>query len=797
MLPCRKVPTGQTGGSLPGVQKRGMKMKKARRLIKGGMLGKLFLTYLCVLVFPLVFSVVLYVHTARLLTEEAKERNGRSLEQSRIMMEGHIREMELLITRLADNNHVLQFMNLKDPQLPERIGLITGLWKDFSSISFADGTVEEFYIWFKGQDCIITPDAIYSTTEYYRSYVEGVSGLSYEEWQDIVTSKETYISYGASYSIKKRGVVCPIMDFSLSLPFGSGANLEASIHVLLSQKSAQLTMAQLDGKEEDEYYIFTSDGIPVTGKPGKSRPQAAEFLPEGKKSGYFTRSFDGEEMLISFERSAKNGWIYLSLQPMKGILSQTEDLRNIFLIMLAVCVGAGCMIAICLSWWISVPIRKMLRQVRAYRSEAATAEKGDMVVLENAIHRLMDENEYVQREIQKHLPILRNNFAVKLLQGQADSEQEIELGMEQAGISLFGRRFAVVLIYISGYKGAVSKEILMELSAAKAVIHGLGNMNQLLSLALEADLEERTVAYVVPFKETEEAQCAKKLLEAAREIQDGLFRLVGVHSVCFTGRTVNSISRVDLSYQDARQKMDRYSISGEMADGDPNGEDKGLDSHYSYSMETEMRLMLICREGKWEEVSELLNAVYEDNIRTRRLDRESLILLLGEIKGTIYKLLNSIVVPTGLKEEIYSQLEAQRDCDFDQLGSIFQTLCGVVKENKSHQSEQLKEELEAYINARYADNEFYLVTLAEHFNLSESFLSAFIKENFKVNFSTYVQDLRMAKACYLLGSTQMSIDSISAKTGYSSSHVFRRAFKRQYGVNPNQYREYVQEKKGQ
>lgn len=260
---------------------------------------------------------------------------------------------------------------------------------------------------------------------------------------------------------------------------------------------------------------------------------------------------------------------------------------------------------------------------------------------------------------------------------------------------------------------------------------------------------------------------------------------------------MNSISRVDLSYQDAKQKMDRYSISGEIADGDPNVEVGELDSHYSYSIESEMRLMLICREGKWEEVSELLNAVYEDNIRTRRLDRESLILLLGEIKGTIYKLLNSIVVPTGLKEEIYSQLEAQRDCDFDQLGSIFQTLCGVVKENKSHQSEQLKEELEAYINARYADNEFYLVTLAEHFNLSESFLSAFIKENFKVNFSTYVQDLRMAKACYLLGSTQMSIDSVSAKTGYSSSHVFRRAFKRQYGVNPNQYREYVQEKKGQ
>ena len=145
--------------------------------------------------------------------------------------------------------------------------------------------------------------------------------------------------------------------------------------------------------------------------------------------------------------------------------------------------------------------------------------------------------------------------------------------------------------------------------------------------------------------------------------------------------------------------------------------------------------------------------------------------------------------------EIYSGLEAQRDCDFEQLGAIFRTLCSAVQEKRSHQSEQLKEDLEAYIKAHYTENEFYLVTLAEHFNLSESFLSAFIKEHFKVNFSAYVQDLRMAKACVLLRETQKNIDVVSAETGYSSSHVFRRAFKRQYGVNPNQYREYVQEKK--
>lgn len=771
-------------------------MKKTGRLLNCGMLGRLFFTYLCILVFPLIFTVVLYIHTARLLTEEAKESNLRMLEQSRIVTEGQIKEMELLITRLADNNHVLQFMNLKNPQLSEKIELISGMWKDFSSISFANGTVEEFYIWFKENDCIITPDARYTTREYYKSYLEDASGLSYEEWMGLVTSKEAYISYSASYPIQKRGVTCPVMDFSLSLPFGSRENLGASIHVLLSQKAVQAPLAQVGARDGDEYYILTSDGRVVTAKPGSRRPETVNALPADVAEGYFTQKMDGEKMLVSFERSSKNGWIYLSVQPVKGILYQTENLRNIFIVMLVLCVAVGCGISVLLSWWMSFPIRKMLRQVREYKQEAASTERGDVLVLENAIHKLMDENAYVRKEIQQHLPILKNNFAVKLLQGKAEDENEIELGMEQAGITLFGRRYGVALLYISGYKGSVSKEILMELSAVKAMIHGLAAMNQLLSLALEADLEDCAVAYVVPFKETEEDLCALRLAQAAEELQESLFRAAGIRAVCFTGKTVDCIARISLSYEEARQKMDRYVISGETALGNPDAPVETYGSRYSYSMETEMRLMLLCRDGKIGEVREILDSVYESNIKGGRLDKESLFLLLCEMKGTIYKLLDGIPMAKRRESDICNELEKLGDCDFTAIGSIYEELCDTVKDNKSHQSEKLKEELISYIGGHYTDSEFYMVTLAEHFNLSESFLFAFIKENLNTNFSAYVQNLRLTKACALLKETSKNIDVIAAETGYSSSHVFRRAFKRQYGVNPNQYRECLQEKRG-
>ena len=442
-------------------------MKKAVKNIKIDMLGKLFFTYICIFILPLIFAVVLYLHTVNLLKEEAKERNSQILEQARITTEGQIREMELLISRIANNNNILQFMNLKNPSLPEKIGLITGIWKDFSYISFADGVVEEYYIWFKEHDYIITSDGRYTSQDYYRSYIEEPSSLTYDQWMERVTSKENYISYSSSYQIKKQGVICPVMDFSLSLPFGSHEDPEASIHVLLSQKTVKAALSQFDVEMGDEYYILTPEKEIITSKTNKNHVEVIASLPDEGIKGYYTQMIDNEEMLVSYERSTKNGWIYLSIQPMKNILHRTEQLRNIFLIMLAVCIATGAGIAGILSWWVSFPIRKMLRQIREYRDETANSEKWDMVVLENAIIKLIDENEYVRKEIQQHYPVLKNNFVLKLLQGKFYNGQEIELSMEQLGIGLMGKNYAVLLIYISGYKGTVSKEILTELSGAK------------------------------------------------------------------------------------------------------------------------------------------------------------------------------------------------------------------------------------------------------------------------------------------------------------------------------------------
>jgi AraC-like DNA-binding protein len=85
----------------------------------------------------------------------------------------------------------------------------------------------------------------------------------------------------------------------------------------------------------------------------------------------------------------------------------------------------------------------------------------------------------------------------------------------------------------------------------------------------------------------------------------------------------------------------------------------------------------------------------------------------------------------------------------------------------------------------YRDPDMSLKKLALKFNLSEVYLSSLFKEMMGVNFYSYLEDLRMKDALELLRSTDYTVDHVAMDVGYNSSHVFRRAFKRRFGVSPS------------
>ena len=80
---------------------------------------------------------------------------------------------------------------------------------------------------------------------------------------------------------------------------------------------------------------------------------------------------------------------------------------------------------------------------------------------------------------------------------------------------------------------------------------------------------------------------------------------------------------------------------------------------------------------------------------------------------------------------------------------------------------------------------FYEVSgLAAMFGYSDAYLSRMFRKYAKVNFKTYLQDIRMAYAYKELLHTDHTISSIALDNGFASSRAFSREFVKRYGILP-------------
>ena len=88
-----------------------------------------------------------------------------------------------------------------------------------------------------------------------------------------------------------------------------------------------------------------------------------------------------------------------------------------------------------------------------------------------------------------------------------------------------------------------------------------------------------------------------------------------------------------------------------------------------------------------------------------------------------------------------------------------------------------------YMREHYKED-LKLSGLAAMFGYSDAYLSRMFRKYAKVNFKTYLQDIRMAYAYKELLNTDHTISSIALDNGFASSRAFSKEFVKRYGILP-------------
>lgn len=150
------------------------------------------------------------------------------------------------------------------------------------------------------------------------------------------------------------------------------------------------------------------------------------------------------------------------------------------------------------------------------------------------------------------------------------------------------------------------------------------------------------------------------------------------------------------------------------------------------------------------------------------------------VRYNIYSVLEPLQTRS-LYLPISQQLKLLRDALFE---------CAELISN-SEESNSIMTQIQAFCNEQFSNTALSLSMVADHFHLSESNLSKSFKSHTGINFSNYVENLRIRKAEALLEEGKMSVKTIATSVGYQNVATFYNAFRRNHNCTPTQWLEHI------
>ncbi len=116
------------------------------------------------------------------------------------------------------------------------------------------------------------------------------------------------------------------------------------------------------------------------------------------------------------------------------------------------------------------------------------------------------------------------------------------------------------------------------------------------------------------------------------------------------------------------------------------------------------------------------------------------------------------------------------------LEDALEFICTIKDEGKESTIIQIRK----YLDKHY-EEPITLNNMAEKYYLNSAYLSRAFKREAGINFNDYLKKLRLQKAVVLLKTTEMKAYEIAEAVGYDNVNYFLKKFKEEYGVTPSQY----------
>lgn len=533
---------------------------------------------------------------------------------------------------------------------------------------------------------------------------------------------------------------------------------------------ANALFCSLHYAQEHPFFIIDDQGSVIyTSAP------ATESLPVFKFQDR-TGKFLLNHHYYFYKSGAKTGFTYVTMVPIQNISSQMFRLNLILFALLGVAVVIGTTASLLFSIRLHNPVKRIIDSIHQFNS-APVPNTGirEFEFIGEKMKQLMDINEHMNRDLTEKNSLLRTfaytnklkqiytklhdfketawekkPFFLVLVHVQFLPDAELS-GLQPERITYFIREY---IDYHISRHDADSVTFQMDKDQILAIVFDVENKEQESSFAdlkqvldQDRDLALFTIAVTPVFHDSLE-------FTSAYELALSMIRLRPLSGETEIIRAVHGEEEFRLTTGQERELETRLHT----------GHSEGVNEWIQKQME-----QLMARRASIYAYRSFARQVVEVGLRT--LDS------LGIAES-------SVISSQPLHEGMDRCYTREHFIDF-----FNRFVEGMVERMNSKLEEQdpIIHFVLNYMEEHLADD-ISLDALADKLNLSRGYLSTYFKEKTGINFSEYLNELRIQKAKVMLGEIDLRIHDIAASLGYQNVNSFIRMFKRYSGVTPGEYR---------
>ncbi len=233
--------------------------------------------------------------------------------------------------------------------------------------------------------------------------------------------------------------------------------------------------------------------------------------------------------------------------------------------------------------------------------------------------------------------------------------------------------------------------------------------------------------------------------------------------------------------------QDNYTIPGT-----PTVSMKALEDRYK--VEQEMMTAVSC--GKTQEAIAAQIRFHQYTIAPRTPDpirnKKNMLIIFNTLMRIAAQ--NGHVHPLhidNLSTQLAIEIESASPSVLKNLGNkMIRKYCMLVQNYSRRSYSPLVQECLDFIDFHYAED-LSLERLANRCTVSNSYLSTLFKKEMQMTLTDYINSTRIRQALILLNSSNLSIQEIAIRCGFSDSNYFARTFKKIQGQSPKGYRESI------